>query len=665
MKLRKLGGRYQPIIESPEDIWRILEVDHQHWSANCAPIDGLSCDAQFLKFLDQDQNGKILPVEVCGALNWLRSALKDASLIWEQSDALPLAAFQTETPLGQALRESAEHVLQTLGHSDAVLKLEHVRARTQILQAAEMNGDGVIPPSAVKDEEQKKAVADLVVAMGGLADLNGELGIDLEQLTAFPVQARAWLQWSTQAPPTSFENPKASVAAIEGITSELDAFFKACMLLKGGEKPASQNLMAIPNPEAQLEASAWISPECRESWRQFLGSVPIGPALSWGMWEDFLSEAKAYAQWLAAEPKGGFSKLSAERLAELVENTELHAALKAEIEADKASAKQLEKLADLEKVLLFQINMRAFLSSYVNFSQFYNPKTQSLPERGDLLMDGRLFRLSVKVLDRAKHKARAKDSGFFLLYVEVTDPKGAFEVATAVTGARRGDLHIGKKGVFTAIGGSPLPAEIVDILDNPINIREAFWAPFSSVRGFVQKKFENMASKHQQELEQTVDKGFAPADTANKAAMLNGGVTVAALSSSFAYLIKTLSSIQVTQLLTVTFAPLLVVALLSSLMAWWKLQRRDLGPVLEASGWGINHPLYAPSWATQVFTQAANVPKEQRKKDADLLIGYQASIDPYGRSKRRLVILLWMLLAFLIWYGFDYLQALYEWRDWE
>jgi len=73
----------------------------------------------------------------------------------------------------------------------------------------------------------------------------------------------------------------------------------------------------------------------------------------------------------------------------------------------------------------------------------------------------------------------------------------------------------------------------------------------------------------------------------------------------------------------------------------------------------------APTWATQVFTRAARVPKEQRKKEADLLIGYQASIDPYGRSKRRIMILFWLIVVFLLWYGFDYLQALYEWRDWE
>ena len=120
-------------------------------------------------------------------------------------------------------------------------------------------------------------------------------------------------------------------------------------------------------------------------------------------------------------------------------------------------------------------------------------------------MDGRIFRLSVQVIDREKHKNRAKDSGFFLLYVQVEASQGLFEVATAVTGKRRGDLHIGKKGVFTLIDGEELPATVVDIVNNPINIQEAFWAPFSSVQGFVQKRLEKFSTAHQKELETTVE----------------------------------------------------------------------------------------------------------------------------------------------------------------
>ena len=42
------------------------------------------------------------------------------------------------------------------------------------------------------------------------------------------------------------------------------------------------------------------------------------------------------------------------------------------------------------------------------------------------------------------------------------------EVATAVTGKERGDLHVGKRGVFFFHDGMECSAEVVDILNNEI-----------------------------------------------------------------------------------------------------------------------------------------------------------------------------------------------------
>ena len=111
-------------------------------------------------------------------------------------------------------------------------------------------------------------------------------------------------------------------------------------------------------------------------------------------------------------------------------------------------------------------------------------------------------------------------------------------------------------------------------------------------------------------------------------------------------------------------APLLVVAIFSSVIAWWKLQNRDLGPILEASGWGINHPLYAPSWATRIFTEGAVVAKDDRRRKPDLLIDYQRSVDPYGRSRTWLLMIICIVVLIFFLYGFDDLMILFEWSDW-
>ena len=667
MKLRMLGGRYQPILFSPNDMFSILDVNPQHWSANCAPIQGLACDDAFLSCLDSDGNGKILPHEILDSIRWIQEALRDYSGFWEEKDCIPLSIFRTDTDLGVALKESAEHVLETLGVTSDVIALSQVQARAKIQQAGAMNGDGVIPPSAMEHPAQKQFVLDLVSILGGVQDKNGEHGVNEEQALSFSKQAQGWLAWSQEKPETVFEELELKSAALRVMQPIIDRFFAACLFGISQEELKSNPLLTKPNDVGVLKKESWIHPSFRSHWKNCAFLFAQKDEISWKEWEHICVCFEVFDTWKQREPKGNFTAVSPSRLKEMMQEESSWQIIHEKISEDRASAKQLEKLADLEKLLLFQINFRAFVNSYVNFSYFYNPQKQSLPERGALLMDGRIFRLSVQVLNREEHKRRAKDSGFFLLYVQVEASEETFEVATAVTGKRRGDLHIGKKGVFTLVGGEEYPATVVDIVDNPINIREAFWAPFSSVQGFVQKRLEKFSSQHHKELEKTVETNLIQQpevkDTATKAALLNGGVTVAALSSSFAYLIKTLSSIQISQLFSVILAPLLVVAILSSLMAWWKLQRRDLGPILEASGWGINHPLYAPSWATRVFTQGAVVPSLARARNPDLLVQYQQTVDPYGRSKTRVLVVILCFVVFGIWYGFEYFVMLYEWSS--
>ena len=97
MKLRKLNGRYQPIIEDADDIFSILAVENQHWSANCSPVEGISADPAFLRFLDEDNNGRILPFEVRLALQWLQEALHNATGVLEESDEIELSQFRSDT----------------------------------------------------------------------------------------------------------------------------------------------------------------------------------------------------------------------------------------------------------------------------------------------------------------------------------------------------------------------------------------------------------------------------------------------------------------------------------------------------------------------------------------------------------------------------------------
>ncbi|MEC7987457.1 MAG: hypothetical protein VX278_19970 [Myxococcota bacterium] len=663
MKLRKLNGRYQPVLSSGEDLASLIDLDPVHWSANCAPTEGLSCSPDFLRFLDSDNNAKIMPFEIQEACRWIQRALNSLSGFVDGSDRIALSDFRADTSVGVALRNTAEQVLKNLSHADCdSITLSDVRSRTEIQQAAAMNGDGVIPPSAIEDPQQRQLCADILLVFGGVKDLNGEMGIGADVVSTFVEKANAWQKWASTRPQNGIED--STLAAVAKLKEEIDRFFTACQF----EKPdvPDRTLLARPQREGSISAQDWVLPVYRDDWGQFVAHVlvPRGQTtLTWRLWEEIHAATEAYRIWRERAPVGWFERLSTERIQAMVEDVALLKALENRIAADKASAEVLSKLADLEKTLLLQRDLRAFLNSYVNFSDFYNPKKRSVPEVGALLMDGRWFRLSVRVFDRVKHKERAKDGGFFLLYVQIRiSDTETMEVATAVTGKERGDLHVGKRGVFFFHDGMECSAEVVDILNNPINIWEAFIGPFLSVRTFLTKRIERFSEHHTKQLE-AVAEGSVAASPGEKNALLNSGVTIAALSSSFAYLIKTISSIQITQLLGLVIAPLMVVAIVSSILAWWNVRRRDLGAVLEASGWGINHPLYAPNWAARVFTQSAVVTREMKGKEKDMLIAYQESVDPFGRSLSYLILLLVGLVAAMLLFYLDYIVALYEWSS--
>ena len=355
MKLRKLGGRYQPIIERSEDIFSIINVDVQHWSANCAPIIGLACDPRFLHFLDVDHNEKILPKEVIASLRWLQNALGTTEGIWSAHDFLSLSNFRLDHPLGRDLKESAAHVLHNLHVEDDILKLAHVRARAEILQAGAMNGDGVIPASAIENLSHKAMVEDLIAITGGVQDVNGEKGLNAEQIENFCENAQKWLRWKEKEPSVDMENPEQALAVLEQIQPIVDRFFSACMVPKSGKEDII--LLSIPNEEGILSKDTWIHPTYREIWHEFVQHISFAQ-ISWRQWEYIWSQAQDYKKWIITKPQGHFDRISRERLAELVAAEDVHQFLLKRIHEDQASSHQISKLVDLEKTLLFQITVK-------------------------------------------------------------------------------------------------------------------------------------------------------------------------------------------------------------------------------------------------------------------------------------------------------------------
>ena len=81
---------------------------------------------------------------------------------------------------------------------------------------------------------------------------------------------------------------------------------------------------------------------------------------------------------------------------------------------------------------------------------------------------------------------------------------------------------------------------------------------------------------------------------------------------------------------------MLVISLPSMFIAWRKLRRRDLGPVLNANGWAVNAAAYVKPKFGKGLTQLVKYPKLE-------------AVDPQARKKaRRRKCITWIIVILLL-----------------
>jgi hypothetical protein len=709
LRLHRLGDHFQLVLQGPEDLARITELDPARWMANSAPVEGLSCDPVFLAYLDSNHDGRVQPDELVDGVNWLLRCMADLSAVQARSCTLVLAHIDQQNAEGVALHASAERILANLGkEGSAKLHIDQLRDRKRLVGSGSTNGDGVIPWEVVGDARLRGFVKDLATTMGPATDASGKQGATFEHLSRFMDEAGAWLTWQRagegdgpDGEPLHFQGEATHAAwqATQAVADKLEEFFALCELAAmrpdaplpapaSGESWLAQAPIARPHVDGMLRVDGWLHPDWRLPWERFSSLVleRLGLAdkpLSASRWARIQRRFRPYATWLASRPETPVAKLGRAKLEDYSSDPTLVEGLEALVAADRAVAEELAGVADVERLLLYQRHLLDFCNNFVSFSRFYDPRVRSLPEAGTLLMDGRNFQLCVRVGDRKAHKARAAASGFFLIYVQVQHPEQPFEVAVAVTGTHRGDLHPGKRGVFFTPDGRVLPAVAVDLLENPISVSEALVRPFERLGTLLAAQAERLTESRYAKLEQGVGSAMSRADASLEALpaaavdgsepsepspepvaqpvpaaeppgrarelLLSGGVALAALSSALAYIAKTLSSIGYLNLLIMALLLALCFTVPTAIVTALKLRKRDLAPVLEASGWGINYTLRVPGWSSPVFTRVPPLPAGASLEGRDLLREYEAEADSGAKdTRRRRVILLGALLVALL-----------------
>jgi hypothetical protein len=314
-------------------------------------------------------------------------------------------------------------------------------------------------------------------------------------------------------------------------------------------------------------------------------------------------------------------------------------ALRALLEESHRTALDLGRVRALEKLILLRAWILPLANSFTSFPDLYDPERRALFEMGTLVMDGRHLTLAVRVADRKSHARLSDESNLFVLFAEVSDREGTplYEVAVPVTSGGRGNLGVGKRGLFIDSDGRQLHARVVQIVENPISFREALVAPFVRLGSALTERLEKMQEQASKRIETA---GLGAADRVQQAAktptadgasatpeapaappapggtpggwLAGGGIAVAALGSSGAFVIKTLAGMSVWTILGGISSIALAILLPILLVAWLKLRRRDLSAILEGSDWGINARMRLTHSQALEFTHRPDFPPGSR-----------------------------------------------------
>lgn len=635
-KFFRAGGVDQVVFESGADVARLPELDQKLWVALACPTKGTELDEKTLAVIDTDSDGRVRAPEVLAAVRWLEGVLKSLDLLFEPGDTLPLAEIDGKTKDGKLVLSSAKRILADQGKKEQrEITLADVAEMEAAFVATRFNGDGIVPADTAEDEATRTAIEQMITAVGSVTDRSGKPGLDQSLLDAFFAQAAAVLTWNDEGQGEEIrplgEATGAAATALEAVAAKLEDYFARCRIAAYDGRAA----VALAAAESDLLAlsARSLSREDEELAKLPLAKVEGGRALPLGAglnpaWADRIAELvrtaitpllgartslteadyanltsklAPYRTWQAKAPTGPVAELGAVRLRELT-TEEMKDELTALIVEDAALEGEYAQIAAVEKAVRLRRDLLTLLRNFVNFADFY-ARRKAVFQAGTLYLDGRACDLAILVGDPARHAALAGLSRAYLAYCDCTREQEKMTVVAAFTAGDVDNLMVGRNGVFYDRQGRDWDARITNLVENPISIRQAFWSPYKRLVRMVEEQVAKRAADKEKASTAKVDGAAAstvaagqtpaPPGAAPPPKKLDIGI-VAAIGVAVAGLATFLSSALGMFLGLGFWMPLgllalvLAISLPSMLIAWLKLRQRNLGPLLDASGWAIN-----------------------------------------------------------------------------
>jgi hypothetical protein len=644
-KFVRVGGFDQVSLTTGADLVALGELDLKLWVALACPTKGLEFDARTLALIDTDNDGRIHAQELITAVEWAGSMLADVEVLARSTDALPLDAI-AKTSEGNLLRDTARALLRSLGKPDAAaITVAESSAAVDAFAKQPFNGDGIVTPGSTEDAALREALADILACGPAATDKSGHPGIDAARVEAFfgDVAAHtAWLAAGTDAAVKPLgDATEGAFAAYEAVRAKVDDYFARCRVagfdaravgaLNRSESdyatfaaaelaPGTNELAGFPLAQIAAGKALPLGDGVNPAWAariEALRAQVVGPVLGATAsktelreadWQTLRARFAPREAWLADQKGASVASLSQARL------TALSApAIRQGIDALFVREKEAEPLATaigcVEKLAHFVRDLLPFARNFVSFEDFYGREKRATFQIGTLYLDTRACELCVRVDDDGRHAEMAPRANTCLVYCQCTSATGeTMSIAAAMTAGDVDNLIVGRNGLFYDRAGNGWDATVTRIVDAPISVRQAFWSPYKKglrmVEEFVAKRAADAAAASESKVSGAVDAtttaattgapspAAAPAPAASPKPLDIGilaafGVAVGGLSAAFGALLSAFFGLGIWMPLGV-LGLLLVISGPSMAIAWMKLRRRNLGPLLDANGWALN-----------------------------------------------------------------------------
>jgi hypothetical protein len=702
----RAGGFDQVRLDRGADLARLSELDQKLWVALACPAQGLEFDGKTLELIDTDKDGRIRAPELLAAVRWAVGILKSPDELVNPRGPLPLASINEATEEGEQLLRSARQILGQLGKGEAAgISLADVQEMGARMSQTRFNGDGVVTPGTAEDGGMASLIEEIMGCVGSELDRSGKAGVNQAKIEQFYGEAQAYLDWLAKGEAGGEvlrplgEGTAAAVAAWRAVRVKVEDYFARCRLaafdsramlvLNGDEKElaglASTELksgvaevsgfpLARVEPGRALPLVEGLNPAWSGAVGLFragvvkplLGERTVLTEAEWGVIEAKLG---AYEAWEGSKAGGALEKLGVGRVTEILAGTGKERLLDL-VGRDKALEGEFNSVAAVEKLVRFRDNLHRLCVNFVNFSDFYRAGSKAVFQVGTLYLDQRSCELCMPVEDVAKHTLLAGMAGAYLAYCDCVR-KGTGEKLQMVAAFTNGDsdhLMVGRNGVFYDRRGRDWDATITKVVENPISIREAFWSPYKKLVRLIEEMSAKRAAAAEAQSSARMEATAGKVAEADKVAAkpaeprkVDVG-TVAALGVAFGAIGAFMAAVWGHLMGIVTLGPLAIIGGFVGLMllisgpamfiAFLKLRKRNLGPILDANGWAVNARarINVPFGAS--LTRVAALPPGAHR---DLRDPYAEKRSPWPRVIG-LVVVLW--IAYTVLNGMGYIH---EW----